>query len=275
MAFTGDRFALSGAPGQSVEIIECGVTINSPLNEDKLNLRSEYHVHFITKGKGSYIVNGQRYDLHAGEGFMIMKDCLNSYISDKYDPWVYTYISFKGPGAELLIKNSGISEEFPIFSFDLNAEMLGNLKKIHELSRVNKARGYDVTGYFLLIMSNIIQKNISGVKQKYGSEHYMQLAVDYIEKNYSYVTVSDLAKYLYIHRTQLYRIFKNSMGVTPSEYILNYKLKKAKELVDRENVTLAKIADITGFYDVSHLSKCFEKKYGVTLSRYIKNLKKK
>ncbi|WP_199336037.1 AraC family transcriptional regulator [Nostoc sp. FACHB-110] len=60
------------------------------------------------------------------------------------------------------------------------------------------------------------------------------------------------------------RLFKQCMGITPHQYILQCRLEKAKYLLKNSELNIAEIAVQTGFSDQSHLTKCCKRRFGVT-----------
>jgi AraC family transcriptional regulator len=60
------------------------------------------------------------------------------------------------------------------------------------------------------------------------------------------------------------RLFKQRMGITPHQYILQQRIERAKYLLQHSNLSIAEIAVRTGFSDQSHLTRCFKRRFGVT-----------
>jgi AraC family transcriptional regulator len=60
------------------------------------------------------------------------------------------------------------------------------------------------------------------------------------------------------------RLFKQSMGITPHQYILQCRLDQAKYLLQHTHLSLVEIATRTGFCDQSHLTRHFKHVIGVT-----------
>ncbi|PSB27170.1 AraC family transcriptional regulator [Stenomitos frigidus] len=60
------------------------------------------------------------------------------------------------------------------------------------------------------------------------------------------------------------RLFKQRMGITPHQYILQRRLEKATSLLRHSELSIAAIAVQTGFSDQSHLTRCFKRTVGVT-----------
>lgn len=84
------------------------------------------------------------------------------------------------------------------------------------------------------------------------------------------LTLTDLASEVGLSRYQLLRGFARELGLTPHAYILQQRIALARRLI-RGGQALAEVAAIAGFYDQSHLTRCFVRQFGVTPSRYASN----
>lgn len=71
-------------------------------------------------------------------------------------------------------------------------------------------------------------------------------------------TIAQLSQYHFL------RLFKQQMGITPHQYILQRRIEKAKHLLKHSELSIADIAVRTGFCDQSHLTRCFKRIVGVT-----------
>lgn len=81
------------------------------------------------------------------------------------------------------------------------------------------------------------------------------------------LTLVDLAKEVDLSRYQLIRGFARELGLPPHAYILQRRIALARRLI-RSGRALAEVAAMAGFYDQSHLTRCFVRQFGVTPSRY-------
>jgi len=64
---------------------------------------------------------------------------------------------------------------------------------------------------------------------------------------------------------------KYELGTSPNEYILQQRIKRAKELL-KENQSIKEVAFATGFSDTNHLIKTFKTFEGITPKNYQRNL---
>ena len=217
MSYDTDRYKLSKPPNQSLAVTECGIQICHSGHLTPESVYGYYSAHFIIEGKGTFTVNGKTYELAAGQGFMITPNSLCEYVADKENPWKYVYASFAGVDDDSLVHNAGLDEENVIFEFPLDSSMLRDLYAMHSAGKKNEAKGYDVTGYFLLCMSRLVKANQSSLSKRDSAEGYVKKAIRYIEENYHYdLTVADMASHVGLDRTYLYRLFYKHQGTSPS-----------------------------------------------------------
>jgi len=64
------------------------------------------------------------------------------------------------------------------------------------------------------------------------------------------------------------RAFKQSEGVTPHEYLMRCRVRRAQELLAATDMPLSEIACTSGFSDQSHLTRRFREQVGLTPSSY-------
>lgn len=87
-----------------------------------------------------------------------------------------------------------------------------------------------------------------------------------IEKNIddSSFSVEELASKLNISRVQLYRKVKAVLGIGVSDYINNFRLEKAKDLLMTSTMNISEIAYSCGFASPNYFSTAFKSKYEMT-----------
>lgn len=270
MSYSGKRNYFSRLPNQSLAVTECGLTICDPGHRAYARIYGHYSAHFVLEGKGIYNVNGKDYPISAGEGFMIIPDLPASYVADDNEPWKYIYANFSGPDDAAIAHYAGLNNTNVTFNFDLSDDMASDLHSMLRCNEKQGAKGYDVTGYFLLIMSRLIKANTEKKGDFYLPEHYVQKAISYIEDNYPYnITITDIASFVGIDRTYLYRLFLKNIKISPTKYLTNYRLERAIAMMEHESLNLHDIALSSGFYDTSHFTKVFTAHHnGTTPGKY-------
>lgn len=85
------------------------------------------------------------------------------------------------------------------------------------------------------------------------------------------ITVDELATACAMSPATFYRLFRQSIRMTPMQYLEAYRLKQAAQLLLFEKHTLAAIAERCGYYDEFHLSRNFKRHYGMSPREYKKH----
>ena len=95
--------------------------------------------------------------------------------------------------------------------------------------------------------------------------------IEYLRKNYGdKFSLSDMASAQNVSRGECCRFFKKMMGMTISEYLLEYRLAKSTELLTNTSDSITEIAHAVGFCSASNFSALFKEKTGHTPSQYRK-----
>ena len=82
------------------------------------------------------------------------------------------------------------------------------------------------------------------------------------------LTLVELAGVAHISPAYFARLFKQSEGITPHQYILQRRVERAQILLRRSQFSLAEIAASVGFCDQSHLTRCFKRLTGATPTQF-------
>jgi len=97
----------------------------------------------------------------------------------------------------------------------------------------------------------------------------IQKVVEYIKVNYQKeCTLEELSKIAGISRFYLIRIFKDYIGKSPYDYLIDIRIENAKLLLARGNISITDICHECGFNNMSHFIRTFKKKTGITPSIY-------
>ncbi|HEY9621513.1 MAG TPA: AraC family transcriptional regulator [Crinalium sp.] len=101
------------------------------------------------------------------------------------------------------------------------------------------------------------------------SERQILQVVEYINEYLDQdIKLTDLASLLAISESHFSHRFKQSIGITPYQYLLQQRIERAKQLLKQGDYSIADIALMCGFNSHSHLSKQFRELTGMTPRTY-------
>ncbi len=99
----------------------------------------------------------------------------------------------------------------------------------------------------------------------------VRLAIDFIHRHYSeQLTLERIASEAYMSREYFSRVFKEQTRQTPFEYLTNYRISQAMELLEHSDMSITEIAGKCGFAQTGYFSVKFSEIAGCTPSAYRK-----
>jgi AraC family transcriptional regulator len=78
------------------------------------------------------------------------------------------------------------------------------------------------------------------------------------------ISLSELAASVDLSVSYFTRLFKQSLGLAPHQYLIACRVERAKSLLLKSNLTLAEVAHAVGFVDQSHLNRHFKRMMGIS-----------
>lgn len=242
-----------------------GWEICCPMHTFGSAIRQHYLIHYVTRGKGRLWMNDTCYVIEKDTMFLIRPGITCVYQADKDDPWEYCWICIDGYDVENMLNNSGFDKVNPLFFDKSNGEVRDAM-----LNFIFYFSKYKNNEYMLLSrLYNIFGHMKIQMKKQQAKSIHVERAIDYIYENYSKnISVTDIAKYLGIDRTYLYRLFKEEYNMSPQKYLLNFRLKTAMNKLEGGNMSIADIAYSCGFNDASAFCHQFKKVYKDTPLNY-------
>lgn len=105
-------------------------------------------------------------------------------------------------------------------------------------------------------------------------EHiFGKLVLEYVKEHYfEPITSRTVAEVLYLNNSYFCRLFKKTFGCCFTEYLINYRVERAKYMLSKSEKSISEIALKTGFSSFSYFSKTFRTIVGVTPSVYRKKI---
>lgn len=233
--------------------------------------RNHYLFHYVLSGTGRLMANDSRgisheYQIRSGEGFMIFPRQINTYIADPKLPWEYIWIEFDGMRAREIIETAGLSPDHPVYHAsykDLRENMKDEMLYIAEH---HDASPFHLMGHLYLFIDYLSRSSSSQMTTSGRvRDFYIKEALNYIEQNFQNdISVENIASFCGLNRTYFGRIFKETVGKSPQQFLLSYRMAKAAELLKLTELSISDIGNAVGYPNQLHFSRAFKNVYGVS-----------
>ena len=231
-----------------------------------LNLKYRYVILYVIEGNGYYEVRNKKFNINAGDIFVIFPKEPTTYYSDS--DLKVCWFCFSGIFAKNIIDKLNASTDEPI----IRQSDPVFWKTVEDCLRYTETCADSFSemmlySYLFASISSIKTVSKSGVTK---SKKHVTTAISFMEDNYaSGIGISDVTEHLHIDRTVLYKEFKTETKESPSEFLTKLRISKAKYLI-RNNMSLKEVAFAVGFKNVYYFSTIFKQQEGITPGQYKK-----
>ena len=215
------------------------------------NIRNYYLIHFVVSGEGRFINPRGEYRVRAGEAFFIRSGEITTYESDANNPWEYVWVGFKGNLSPCFDSLADV------FEYPDDA-----VSYIEEAVSAEAGREELLAAVIFRLSTALLSERGS------GANDYPNKVKSYIDTHYmDNISILDISQTLSLNRKYLARIFKEKVGISMQEYLINKRLHEAKKLLKLGH-SVEQAAGMVGYSDQFGFSKAFKKRYGSSPSSY-------
>ncbi len=230
---------------------------------------TEYQIVYIVRGRGVFEVEG---DLHAvvpGSIMMIFPGVPHFYKPEFEIGWTEYWVGFRGPHADSLCEQGFLSRATPIYEVGLQNGLLALYGRILDLVRDQQPLyQLQASSLVLLLVAEILalQRKAS---QPSHSEQLVERAKFLMEENlHREIDLNWIGETLGVSTSHLNQVFKSYTSMTPYQYFISIKIRKAKELLEQGYLAIKEVGFRLGFSDQYHFSRLFKQKTGIPPSRW-------
>lgn len=233
-----------------------------------------YLFFLIESGQGTLNYDGTSYEL--SEGDCVFIDCRKPYShTTSKKLWKLDWAHFHGTNMENIYLKYLERGGQPVFRADSSKHYLDIIDGIYGIASsddyLRDMKIYEqLTRLLTLLMEESwhpenIPENTAG-KKKSLQEIKAYLETTYTEK----ITLDDLASRFYINKYYLTRIFKEQYGSTITNYILELRITRAKQLLRFSEMPIEEVGNAVGINDANYFARIFRKIEGTTPHNYRK-----
>ncbi|MBF6978965.1 helix-turn-helix transcriptional regulator [Aerococcaceae bacterium zg-BR22] len=186
--------------------------------------------------------------------------------SSIYNPLKYVVIGTRGP--ELIFPEKMLANDLFLFE-DTDLTYFNLIQLILSETRSKQKYTSQIVDYLtnalLLNISNQASSLFSSTQRTKSLSPSVSLAKTYIDNNYSkQITLDTLEQRSHISKYHLSHLFKEEIGLSPINYLMDVRFHHAIELIKSTNYSIVQIAQTVGFYSNHYFSKKFKERYGIT-----------
>lgn len=231
------------------------------------NLES-YEFIYTMGGEGKLIYEGETYLMTAGSLMFI--DCTKSHeyfpLSDR---WEFVYIHFNGSMSRQYYDYFKKLNNSPIVTDAIDT--LACFLNVIELVESSGAEEL-CSDMVYRILVKLININTSRNTAVYSSLRIKESLI-YISENYGKsISVNTLAEFSHMSRSRFSVVFKENIGISPYQYINEYRINISKRMLCTTNKTISEIAAKCGFPDSSSFIRTFKRSEKISPLAYRKSV---
>lgn len=188
--------------------------------------------------------------------------------------WTYRMFYFSADVIQQAASElSGRQENIPFFQAGVihDDELANQIYALHRALEDPQLTALEKQSRFLIVLAQLIKRHADHppAVKSFGREHRCVARIkEYIAAHYQQnITIQELASVANLSPFHFIRVFRNHVGLPPHAYLKQYRINRAKTLLNR-GLKIADAAADTGFVDQSHLSRHFKRIMGFTPGQY-------
>ncbi|MBI9108680.1 MAG: AraC family transcriptional regulator [Spirochaetales bacterium] len=236
-------------------------------------IRSHFLFHLIHKGCGSVRAMNRKVNLNSGDGFLFFPHQMHYYRASDDDPWDYSWVSFEGPGLVQNLKSFGFSPSEVEYRSLNNTTITGCMNKLRIMGS-EKTEGIiplRAGSYLLEILAELADSRRQKPARLLRKIDYIDEVKLFLDKNYtSPLGVYEIADHIGVNASYLSTVFKKGTGHSLQKFLIDFRMKKACELLEQTEYKVADIASSVGYKDYYTFAKCFKRTYHTSPSEFRK-----
>lgn len=261
------------SPISDLTVLNCGFQNCEPSHYFGPAIRDYFLIHYVHSGTGRFKNGKGDFVVNEGGAFLIYPGELTYYRADETTPWVYSWVGFDGLKARQILSQVGFTENNPVLYSSDFPKVDTLFSQMNQIVTGSLAPDFGCIGCLYQILYYLIKDNAgNNFNFKQTNQLYFKKSINFFEESYPYdIKIQEVADYSGLDRTTLFRIFKKECGLSPQEYLIRFRIKKASELLQKTSLGIAEISSSVGMDNAAHFSTIFKKRLDISPRDYRKN----
>jgi AraC-like DNA-binding protein len=231
----------------------------------------EYQIIYITNGEGVFeSANCKLSKVSAGTIILLFPDEWHTYKPSKQTGWDEYWIGFNGDNITKLAKNKFFFKNNPLIRIGFNEQIVSLFKQGVETANFQKTAYQQILAGIATLLLGIVfyaDKN-NFFRDKEIISKIEKARVMMRENTGENSKPENIAKSLNLGYSWFRRVFKQYTGFSPTQYQMEIKLQKSKELLTSTALAIKEIAFDMNFESVSYFITFFKTKTGLSPTEY-------
>ena len=114
--------------------------------------------------------------------------------------------------------------------------------------------------YFMRSAATVRMNHSGKIRDFTSKKHYLILSKIFR----TILSIEDIASFCGLNRSYFGKIFHDSIGKSPQEFLISYRMTKAAELLKLTSLSIADIGNAIGYPNQLHFSRAFKNIYGTS-----------
>jgi AraC-like DNA-binding protein len=251
---------------------ECGREKCQPGKIIKNDVKNYHLFHYILYGHGTFVFQGQTYQLKKGDLFYIPPGEQAIYYPSKQNPWIYTWIGFAGNRTSAFLSRVGLDANHPIYQDGKDLPLKPLFNELADTYNHAKYLNLECLAVFLNIVYKMMILNHESDVMLTPQQSHIRMAKQFIENNFQFpIKIYDIADSLSLSPNYLANIFKQELGLSPKQYLIEYRIQKACQYLSSSDSLIKDIAKRVGYKNPLHFSNEFKRIKQVSPTEYKKH----
>lgn len=254
----------------SATLHDCGVACVAPAAQ--LSLKEDRHWFMLAvSGEGRLLgAGGLPVPVRAGSLVFAAENAGYQLQSD--ETLELYYVSFSGYLVREYFVRAGFHRVYPVHDYGESEFFREAFEQMLAFSHIPDNRYCKMLSRFYDMLARVIDLAEAAnynIKEPFGQTLYLTKALVFISNHYNEdITVTDIARCAGVGRKYLHAVFTRQIGVSPSRYLLSFRMDEACKLMSVSRITVAELARAVGYHDPFQFSRMFKRVKGMSPTEY-------
>lgn len=255
-----------------INVEKCIMPYNLSMSD--LHSHNHYEIYFLVKGERSFFLSNKMYNLkgpviiiippyvmHKTEGGPYER--YNTYVTDTYLN-AFESSTLNNKSLEILIPTKEEKE----YLIDVLEKITNLGDTIHKNELINT-----LFSYYIYLLEKVKKENYNPFTTPENKKHSLVTlkVIAYLNEHYKEkITLDEIANKFFVSKSTLNYNFKNTIGGTPMDYLLNLRITSAKKMLLETKKSIHQISDECGFSSPNYFCLIFKKRESVSPATYRK-----